>query len=128
MIWLSSALNFIGKHYLKFPFFPFKLTFKLWVQYMYYNQAVATTVCTLTINICETSSYLFACCRIWSISKVKWGLGDLIGCRDWWFDTDGIGDCVGLKKTHGIFKNLYVLILCCELKYNHGSQQLGELT
>jgi len=39
--------------------------------YMYYNLAFATTVYTLKINMCVTSSYLCACCRIWSSSKVK---------------------------------------------------------
>jgi hypothetical protein len=44
--------------------------------YMYYNLALTTIVYTLKINICVTSSYLFACCSIWSISKFKSGLGD----------------------------------------------------
>jgi len=64
---------------------------------MYYNLALATTVYTQKINICVTSSYLFACCIIWSISKVECGLGDLLGGNVWWLDTDDIDDGTGLK-------------------------------
>ena len=63
----------------------------------YYSLALATTVYTLKINICVTSSYLFACCRIFFILKVKWGLGDLAGSNVWWLDTNGIEDGTRLK-------------------------------
>ena len=61
--------------------FSVKLTFYLSVQYIYYNLTLTTIVNTPKINMCLTSSYLFACCSIWSISKFTSGLGDMVGCN-----------------------------------------------